>query len=158
MQQTCMGSSSLAAASSMMPSASTTAHCSRENCSSCSFCDSSPSRCTWYKEQTPVRNRPGWTSASQHSGTVPAAVTERVGCPAPCCSSASPGPWSSGGAEPAAWGSSARSPAPSQSAATLPSLPVALLACCSAGYHSKGHKIVNNLFFFKRMCNQQQKS
>lgn len=42
MQRTCSGSSTLATASSTMPSASTTAHCNRLNCSSCSFCWNSP--------------------------------------------------------------------------------------------------------------------
>lgn len=47
MQHRWMGSSSLDAASSMMPSASTTAHCSSENCSSCSFRASWLSRYAW---------------------------------------------------------------------------------------------------------------
>lgn len=65
MQLTCMGSSSLATASSMMPSASTTAHCSRQNCSSCSFWASSPSRHAWFNTHTnPSATNHKFTTAS----------------------------------------------------------------------------------------------
>lgn len=144
MQRTWMGSSSLATASSMIPSASTTAHWSRENCSSCSFWARSPSRQAYFFFflNTLFNRWPQRYSAQllccpycKH-GTIPVAVTGHVSFPAPCCSVASRAPVNSGAAEPVVWGRPAPPPVPSLPAATLPSLPAGLQVCCSSEYHS----------------------
>lgn len=81
---------------------------------------------------------------------VPAAAAGRAGCPAPCCSSASPARRSCGAAEPAVSGSSARPPAPSPSAAAPPSPTADLPARCSAGYRSVGHSKRLTMLFLPR--------